>query len=246
MGDYTYFTTYINQRIQIENDPVILMSQLDQTKVECRLQNPNVDSKLTNIKESLITELGEISARELTVKLELKLLAGKMIDGEYVEYKDEDIPVGENVIVRLSHIETTDFSFALMDCAATSDEITVSLYQDFCPNDDSLVVSLKWLDSKNYSLNLFRMGSANSMTFTCVVAVYPSAEDLPAACPARNRRSVFGLPVVAARKHRPRRSAESTEVAVSVHLEEMNNSAARNIIKDTILLFLMTFFIFIV
>merc|ERR1712176_325197 len=76
---------------------------------------------------------------------------------------------------------------------AKAESSELSLYDKYCPNDASKVVSLDWQDFSQFDINVFRIGQSPSLTFQCTVAVYPDVDRLPATCDSRRRRDVTSL-----------------------------------------------------
>lgn len=69
-----------------------------------------------------------------------------------------------------------------MDCEAASGDNIVLLYDGVCPNAASQLVNVQWNNFVSFDISVFRLQSATMLTFTCTVAVYPDANDMPTAC----------------------------------------------------------------
>ena len=87
------------------------------------------------------------------------------------------------------------------DCKAEAEEVGIQLFDGFCPNDASKIIGLEWKESTIFSLHLFRVGDATSLTFKCSAFIYPQSVELcncdtESACPFeqslsnRKRRSL--------------------------------------------------------
>merc|ERR1711920_1025318 len=122
---------------------------------------------------------------------------------------------------KLKHTSAT-YKFALLDCKATVGATEIALYDGFCPNTDASVVGIERQDSESFFIDVFRVGIADTLTFTCTVAVYPSLPD-EADCDADNNDS------------RRRRDAEEasgtteiTTTVLNIKSDKTDESSAKN------------------
>ena len=131
------------------------------------------------------------------------------------------------------------FSYVLSDCKASSGSDEVSLYDGYCPNAGSKLVKLSKTNRVEFGLNLFRIGSSTSLTFTCTVSVFPVSQTPSAAT------TCTGEYVAGGGGGRRRRSSDSEtkgqdEVEVTVQLKDSSSSSAAdtcaNLIIPTIFL----------
>lgn len=176
--DHTYFTTYVNHRVAIGS---VVTSQLDQNELQCKLMNVDLEtgSSLSENDEQLGSD--DIDSKTLISDFKLKLVAGTREGSTFTKIPDGDnVDVGTKINVKLDFEDSTgnNYQFALSDCAAVSSDQTIDLYLNFCPNDASSIVGLNWIESTEYSLNIFRVNDATSVTFKCKASVYPENANL--------------------------------------------------------------------
>merc|ERR1712048_628120 len=136
------------------------MGQLDQNELKCFLRNVDLktESNLSENDEKLGSD--DIDAAKLISDFKLKLVAGTDDGTTFTQITTgQTVDVGTKVNIKLDFIDNTgnNYQFALSDCAAVSNEQTIDFYLNFCPNEASSVVGLKWLKSTEYSLNIFRV-----------------------------------------------------------------------------------------
>jgi len=198
--EYQTHTGWINHRVTVGS---AVSSFMDEIKIECQIEhitlntdNENGDASVNLSPNDENTGTGTIADKKLIEDLGLKLQVGTTKEGGEWSAEiqpTEKIDVGSQIQVRLASVTNSQFKFALRDCSAESNNQNVPLYDKFCPNKDSALVNLVRLDSISYNLNVFRIGSATSLTFKCKVSLFPTDGDLPT-CPApsedRKRRDV--------------------------------------------------------
>merc|ERR1712176_496516 len=212
---YTVYTSYINQRLTVGS---VVASILDQTKIECRFSNVDLDTK--NSLSANDEETGTAQISDLKTALSLKLEAGTR------DSNDKFTAVSGELEVRLTGKE--GWKYAISNCKATASSSEVPLYASYCPNSASKVVSLSKIDEVSFKLNLFRIGSETTLTFTCTVGVYTETS-LPEASKickgqytGRRRRSIDA-------------DGATEEVAVTVTLADTPGSSAANTCANIIL-----------
>jgi len=205
---YTVFTTFVNHQQKLGG---AWISRLDQTQLECRLQHVEIDTKdEVDISENDENDgIDTIESDKLIQDFSLSLEVGSCdtVDtcATFTAFNgDAEVDVGTNVNVKLAYTDTTDsFEFVMRECSVTAkkgaetDLGTIPLFQKkaddddaaklHCPNENADILSLVWRDYDRYSLNVFRVGDADSLTFSCKVAVYPDGK-APDACPSSRRR----------------------------------------------------------
>ena len=130
------------------------------------------------------------------------------------------------------------FSYAISNCKAAGKDTSneVALYSGYCPNQASTIVSLSKNDAVSFKLNLFRIGTDKTLTFTCTVGVYTSSSlpDASNGCIG----SYDGT--------RRRRSAETAEgeVQVTVNLADTAGSSAANTCANVIVPTFLMYYLF--
>ena len=97
--------------------------------------------------------------------------------------------------------------FALSDCFVESEGQIIDLFEKFCPNDGSKVVGLDWLNPSEYSINIFRVGDTENVTFKCKASIYPENATL---CNCNNNTNC--------KSDRKRRDTTKVQVSTTIKL----------------------------
>lgn len=202
---------------------------MDQTKIECRFSNVELESKSDVSPND--EKLGDatISGTDLKTNLNMALEAGEVdASNNFNLIGTKKIDVGKEITIKLK--ADTGFSYALTDCKASgaNGASPVTLYggtgaaSAYCPNTASAIVKLNKVDSSQFKLNLFRIGQETSLTFTCTVKVFPENE-LPT--DATTCTGIAGRKRRAAAMARQQARQEEEEVEVVVQLADSEKKA---------------------
>jgi len=243
---YTVFTTFVNHRQEL-ND--VWVSRLDQTQLECRLQHVEIDSAdAVDISDNDENDgISTILSDKLIADFSLALEVGSCDTADdcdtFTAYTaTAEVDVGQNVNVKLDFDDSTDsFTFVMRECSVSAQDAydadlgTIPLFDTatdklHCPNTDSSILGLVWRDYDRYSLNVFRVGDAESLTFSCKVAIYPKGK-APDACPdnsggGRRRRALDFNP----------EGQVTKEISKTIHLSKNNkDSGARSLYADFVM-----------
>jgi len=214
-NDYNYHTGYVNHRVNVGG---VITSSMDEVTVECRMNHVQLGTGNDNGVAVGINDndeqvgSGEIASEELIEKLGLALEVGTTLGG-YKKIDGNNVDVGSQVKVKLTHSAGAPFSFSLRDCKAAAFFQEIDLYDVFCPNKESEVVELERQDSLSFNLNVFRINAATKLTFKCQVSLFPDEDSLPT-CQSNNGRKRREINAITERSRR----STNGEVAITIDL----------------------------
>merc|ERR1712157_430743 len=192
----------------------------------------NVDLNTKNSLSANDEETGTAQISDLKTALSLKLEARTKDSNDKFTAVSGELDVGSELEVRLTGKE--GWKYAISNCKATASSSEVPLYASYCPNSASEVVSLSKIDEVSFKLNLFRIGTETTFTFTVGVYTENSLPEASKICKGqytgRRRRSIDA-------------DGATEEVAVTVTLADTPGSSATNTCANVILpTFLMYYF----
>merc|ERR1712157_176847 len=195
----------------------------------------NVDLNTKNSLSANDEETGTAQISDLKTALSLKLEARTKDSNDKFTAVSGELDVGSELEVRLTGKE--GWKYAISNCKATASSSEVPLYASYCPNSASKVVSLSKIDEVSFKLNLFRIGTETTLTFTCTVGVYTETS-LPEASKickgqytGRRRRSIDA-------------DGATEEVAVTVTLADTPGSSAANTCANIIVPTFLMYYLF--
>ena len=99
----------------------------------------------------------------------------------------------------------------------SSGNISLYLYQEFCPNRDAKHLSLIWVDHESFDISIFRLGYSNFIKFNCNVRIFWDSTALKQNCTNKNIR-----------KKRNDYEIEEGIVFFSIFNKEINNYVPKN------------------
>jgi len=225
--EYLSYKTYANHRIVLNG---ITSSMMDQVPVECQIRPITLSSDSADVADTDESDVNDaISTASLVTEFDLELAVGTMRSGSFVRTV-EDIDIGKEIRVKLLSIATT-YYFALFDCKASSGGNDVLLYDDHCPNAVSQRVNMEWIDYTTFDISVFKLSNQNSLTFSCLVKLYPEENLLPASCAndGRKRRAIGGTTgqttdIVKRDAGEENAGEESPEVSVTIRIKPQNST----------------------
>ena len=71
------------------------------------------------------------------------------------------------------------FRFILFDCYAMANGVHISMYDNYCPNED---LGLVWNNFESFNFHLFRIDQSNKFQLACNVAIFSTKTELPNNC----------------------------------------------------------------
>jgi len=254
--DVSVYTGYIDQREYLPDGKggFVSTSELDEIKVECRLQNVDVSSENADISPpGELDSIDTLSSDQLIKDFGLGLEVGRytQVGSAYVFVPltpGEKVDVGSTITTRLKNKQGTSYVFQLKGCygyAELGTPVTkneVAFYterNDYCPNQSVKdIINLVWNDFTENTLDVFRIKNANKLTFACLVTVFPANKE-------GERTNCTVTPPTVAPPGRRRRSAEeivsSVEIIKTIDLAEDGQSGA----LQTCANFLVSFIFFV-
>ena len=80
------------------------------------------------------------------------------------------------------------FSFVLFGCTSGSGENVMTIYDDHCPNSQSVFYSVEWKTFESFEMYAFRIQNCTSITFRCEVHIFTPQVSMPTACNGQRKR----------------------------------------------------------
>jgi len=203
-----FYTVYVIHQQSLGG---ISISEMDENEIICKFSDAQLNTARKPDSFGRVLRPGEIAdglsianndeetgahllkSDTLVNEFDLEMVIGIDQNGAFTKLDSNDkVDNGQLITIKLEHRPTT-YAFTFLNCKSSdgkdSDGKIVKLYDDFCPKAgyDS-ILGLTKKNPTEFSIQTFRIGNSDTITFTCNVHAYPSQDSVPTTC-SRKRRS---------------------------------------------------------